>query len=208
MGRIFDFFRSRPQVDSESVDTTAQAEGLVSSEGLGVSVSVGGRKSERPNFFDNETLSFEEVPEHSLMFKECGHEGAQEFKFNIWGNARGKKLKDKCIKQENGVATTDGICPKCYFEKIKKATIRCCLCGNAILPGDGIALYHKSSENIRADTATFVGDSAVGCLLWDCCPSGGFFAGHWTFEGFESAFDVQSAAGKAFSTGQPVITNV
>jgi hypothetical protein len=56
------------------------------------------------------------------------------------------------------------------------------------MPGDGVALYGKGSTGIH-ESATILDDgvSAVGCLRWDCCPSGGFFAGSWTEEGFKPA---------------------
>lgn len=195
-------------VSDEVVDTTAKAKGIISPEGMGVEVSVGGSKSKRPNFFKDETITFKETSDTVAIFNECGHKCSIGFEFNIWGNVNGLKLKSERVKKVNGIETAEGLCPKCYFEKLKQTAIRCCLCGYAILPSDGIALYHKNSNGINKKVATFIGDSAVGCLLWDCCPSGGFFAGHWSFEGFKSAFDGQTGAEKAFSTGKVVIGNI
>lgn len=191
------------------INHTAEVSGIISPGGLGIMASVGNHKSEKLDFFGDETVTFTEIPGQTLMFKECGHQGARAFKFNIWGSINGFELNGEQIKREKGVDTSETLCPKCYFEKIKSATIRCCLCGSAILPGQGVALYHKNSRGINKKVATFVNDNAVGCLLWDCCPSGGFFAGHWTFDGFKSAFnDGQTAVEKAFATGKAVVVNI
>jgi hypothetical protein len=85
---------------------------------------------------------------------------------------------------------------------MKKSAIRCCLCGYGIVEGDGVALYHKNSSGINKEVATFVGDSVVGCLLWDCCPSGGFYAGNWTLDGFKPRFGGRTAAEESFHSGQ------
>ncbi|PJE51318.1 MAG: hypothetical protein COV29_01015 [Candidatus Yanofskybacteria bacterium CG10_big_fil_rev_8_21_14_0_10_36_16] len=200
---------SRGRVSNEISDTTTKAEGIVSPEGMGVLASVGGNKLERPNFFKNNTVTFKETSNKSVTFSECGHQCSLGFEVSIWGNIHGFKFKDERIKKMNGIETAESICPKCYFEKLKQAAIRCCLCGYGILPGDGVALYHKSSKGVNKGVSTFVDDSAVGCLLWDCCPSGGFYAGYWTFEGFKSAFgDNSTGAEKAFTTGQIVSGNI
>ena len=72
------------------------------------------------------------------------------------------------------------VCPNCAIEK----AISCCFCGKQIYPGSPVALYGKDSGGINWEKATKVGDNAIGCLNMDCCPSGGFFAGYWTTEGF------------------------
>lgn len=187
------------------VDTLAETEELMTPGGMSSVASAGGSTSEKPNFFNDETVSMQEISDSPLLFKACGHYGAQRFAFAIWGNKQTLELKDELITQENGTATAKGECPKCFFENAKQFSIRCCLCGYAILPGDGVALYYKSSKGINRETATFINDNAVGCLLWDCCPSGGFFAGHWTFGGFQSAFDGKTAAEKVFSDSEPIV---
>lgn len=200
--------RTTEEKVSTTVDNTAHAGGLVSPEGLRVAASVGGEKSERPNFFDNETIEFKEVSEFVLTFNECGHRGPREFKFDIWGNTHTYTLKPELIKQVDGAEATNGYCPRCFFEEMKKAAIRCCLCGHAILPGEGVALYHKNSKGVNKNVATYVGDSAIGCLLWNCCPSGGFFAGYWTFDGFKPVFGGETASGRALSSGEMIISDV
>ncbi len=95
-----------------------------------------------------------------------------------------------------------------FLEEMKQSAIRCCLCGYGILPGDEVALYHKKSKGIKKDIATFIEDGAVGCLLWDCCLSGAFFAGHWTSQGFRPAFSEGRTAGEeAVSRESPMIIN-
>jgi hypothetical protein len=194
--------KSRLGLGKKSKDTgsAAKTDGLLSPGGMSVFVSVGGSESERPDFFNNNTVEFEELPGRMVLFKKCGHDSSPKLRLNIWGNASEAELEDKFITKEGGRAVAENdVCPKCFFEEVKKSAIRCCLCGYAILPGDGVALYRKDSEGVHKDIATFVGDSAIGCLLWDCCPSGGFFAGHWTSDGFKSLFpDNRTAVEEAF----------
>lgn len=177
-------------------------------KGMSIIASVGTGKSKKINYFENENLLFKENSKMLIVFNECGHMGSKEFEFDIWGNAHKFGLKKEQIKKRDGTSIAEGICPKCYFEKLKQVAIRCCLCGYGILPDDGIALYHKDSNGINSEVATFVGESAIGCLLWDCCPSGGFFAGYWTFNGFKPAFEGQTGAERAFSTRKIIVSNI
>ncbi|OHA70307.1 MAG: hypothetical protein A3D64_00405 [Candidatus Wildermuthbacteria bacterium RIFCSPHIGHO2_02_FULL_49_9] len=214
MGRLLLSFRSwfrfsrKTENEEKSVSTSAKAEGLSSPEDLGVLVSAGESKPKRPNFFDDETIEFKETVGLTLLFRECGHHGPEGFMFNIWGNSKSLKTAPTRITRENGQAHAEGVCPKCYFEQLKQAAIRCCLCGYAILPGDGVALYHKNSKGINKAVITLVDDNAIGCLLWDCCPSGGFYGGHWTAEGFQPGFAGGTMAAEALRSGEPVVTTV
>ena len=108
------------------------------------------------------------------IFKECGHAGSLQAKIEIWGKELGP--------------APDRLCPVCLFVFLKSHTIRCAMCGCGIIPGEAVALYHKSSGGLHLDKATFVRESVIGCLLWDCAPTGAAFAGHWTENGFKSAF--------------------
>lgn len=98
----------------------------------------------------------------------CGHRGIKSFAIRIWGTQVRPAPKRK-----------KAVCPDCSVELIKKEALRCCLCGFPILPGDGIASYNADSVRPKNWDFTAVGGFAVGCMRWDCCPSGGFFSGHW-----------------------------
>lgn len=122
---------------------------------------------------------------------ECGHDGASSFNLHIYGEEMAGVEQDKS-------------CPDCALVSVQKHFIRCALCGLYIGPGDGVVLY-AGSRSIKKETATKVEMGYLGCLRWDCCPSGGFFAGHWTKTGFKSAFIGGTAAGEAMRTGKAVI---
>jgi hypothetical protein len=125
----------------------------------------------------------------------CGHRGPVWFALNTYG-AESKKI---------GSSKT---CPDCTIGILRQMVIRCALCGLPIFPGEGVALYSRASSQYKS-IATKVGKNFIGCLRWECCPSGGFYAGHWTGEnGFRPAYGGDTAVGHAYATGKPVIVNV
>lgn len=129
-----------------------------------------------------------ETSERTAIFTECGHFGARRFELKIFGQEYVYNLSSDHVKMVAGKETVDGTCPSCFIEQIKQAAIRCCVCGEVILPGEHVALYHKDSGAIKEELATFVEDHGVGCLRANCCPSLGFFSGTWTTNGFKSAY--------------------
>lgn len=175
-----------------AVDSTAFSEGIVTPDGMGVLVSVGGEKQVRGNWFDCEpVLRYEPLESELLFYPKCSHVGPRKFKIHGWSEAFGREVPDKYIgpKGKEGKRIVTNIeCPACYAEIVKKSTIRCCFCGGEIMPDDGVALYGKGSTGIH-ESATILedGESVIGCLRWDCCPSGGFFGGYWTEKGFKAA---------------------
>lgn len=122
-----------------------------------------------------------EVLDPEEMLFECGHRGAREILVTLYGETA--LIKGKKFKPEGTM------CPECLLDRLKKISIQCALCGAPILPGESVALYHKESLDVRKEWATYVGNAVIGCLRMVCCPSGGFFAGHWTTEGFQSSFE-------------------
>lgn len=126
---------------------------------------------------------------------DCGHTGPFTFSLSIYGT-------------EFGPFVGSEECADCVLEEAKEIAIRCALCGDAIVPGDPVALYYQGSPGLRLDIATKVDESAVGCLQMDCCPSGGFFAGHWTEQGFVPAFESgRNMVEESFATGEVIISN-
>jgi len=130
----------------------------------------------------------------------CGHRYPRRYKIDFYGDVRAASA-ELLKKRER--------CGDCMAEHLKKVVARCALCGCAILPGEGVAAYADDPEYKEA-WKTRIGrdkDGVIGCLGWDCCPTAGFFSGHWTEEGFRPAYKHGSAMAEAMATGKPVIGN-
>lgn len=164
---------------------------LRTESGLEVVCSVGG--SEKVELETPED-KIELVSSNDQKFiYECGHEGVTDFVISVYGT------KSTIIKKRDK-------CSNCVMDLMKNVTIRCALCGHPIFPGESVALYHKSSKLPYSKVGYQVNDSYIGCLAMGCCPSGGFFAGHWTGKEFRSAFDDGSSiAEQVFKTGQAMV---
>jgi hypothetical protein len=155
-----------------------------------------GNQEEPENFFDKD-LTFEITSEKTARFLKCGHNGPNSGVITVYGHP--------LILEETKKEERDTMCLECTTRRLKEHSIRCSLCGYGIISGNSVALYHKNSGSISLQHATFVNDSAIGCMRWKCCPSYGFFASHWTAKGFRPAFDGGSSiAQEAFRTGKPV----
>lgn len=143
------------------------------------------------NFSDEEKIELLSEPEIKCLG--CGHISPTNFEITFWGKILNMGVNESRIEVIDGVKTIKGICHQCLFEKIKRQSIRCCLCGRAIIPGDSVAVYDYNCNEklIHKDIATFVGDetnpTALGCLFRDCA-DGAFYGGTWTTDGFVSAF--------------------
>lgn len=106
----------------------------------------------------------------------CGHRGPGWFVLDMYGEKTPK------IERRN-------MCPECAILFLKEHVIRCALCGLSISPGEAVALYSRDTKGIHTNIATHVGEQQViGCLRWDCCPCGAFYAGNWSKNGFIPAF--------------------
>jgi len=128
----------------------------------------------------------------------CGHTSWRDFHGVFYGESYGPASKKR------GRDT----CPECVLAKTLSLSIRCALCGLVIMPGAPVALYAGPTSSFRKSCATKHEGQFVGCLRWDCCPSGGFFAGHWDGEKVLPAFDGGNcAAAEALRTGRVVISN-
>ncbi len=130
----------------------------------------------------------------------CGHKAPRRFKIDFYGEVR-EPAKEVLKRRER--------CGPCAAAWLKDISIRCALCGCAILPGEGVAAY-ADDPSYKEAWKTRIGsdkDGVLGCMGWDCCPSGGFFAGHWTLDGFRPAYAHGSAMSEAIATGKPVIGN-
>ena len=87
--------------------------------------------------------------------------------------------------------SSESVCPKCAFEN----AIKCCFCSKKIYPGSPVAVYAISSRGINWEVAVKLDEhQVIGCLRSDCCPSGGFFAGYWTVNGFQHFSERKGAA--------------
>ena len=129
----------------------------------------------------------------------CGHRHAERFTLNMFGET---------FMPKSTTVAKRKLCSECQLERLKKVIIRCAACGFVIWPGEGVAVY-ADSRKFNKDWKTTIGDGkkkgVIGCLRWDCCPSGGFFAGHWMGDHFESAFEGGTAVAEVFRTGKPLI---
>ena len=145
----------------------------VTSSGFGVFVQAGDIPD--PTKLPKATGEIIVVPKGWGLFQKkysCGHRGPRRFAFNAYGVEVGYNNQEK-------------LCPACALDLAYREIIQCSLCGLSIVPGSPVALYDASSPDLRKDGITFVGEFAIGCLRWNCCPCGGFFSGHWTRDGFE-----------------------
>lgn len=96
----------------------------------------------------------------------CGHRGPRAFKVNVFG-AVSRRIRQRAR------------CPDCFLEHEAKRTAKCACCGLPIMHGDPVALYVPVPAMKYLAGASQVDGAVVGCLRWDCAPTGGFFAGHW-----------------------------
>ena len=133
-------------------------------------------------------VELEEVSATTLIFTKCGHTGPAHFRIKIWDDTLEFKVPESVIKKSGTKEHVAGICPECFAVKIGQTAIRCCKCGKTILIDDPVSLYPKGSDVVNNDIAEYAEEYAIGCLRIECCPSGGFFAGHWTTIGFKPAF--------------------
>lgn len=165
----------------------------------GMQVIATTREEPPPRPEPTDTLACAEESGRKAKFA-CGHAAPRKFKIDFYGEVREPQaaLLKKRLR-----------CGPCEAERLKKVSIRCALCGRAILPGDGVAAYMDDPEYKEA-WKTRIGsgkDGVLGCLYTDCCPSGGFFAGHWTEEGYKPAHAHGTALAEAMATGKIVISN-
>jgi hypothetical protein len=129
---------------------------------------------------------------------ECGHDGPTEYVGVFFGlemqpSEEALKAREKC--------------PNCIVELMREDAIHCALCGLPIFRGEPVALYGGPKSAFRKEKGWVVKHhgQAVGCVRWGCCPSGGFFAGHWDGKAVHSAFQHGSAAAEALATGKMVV---
>jgi len=152
---------------------------------------------------DGETVRIINAHERRHTYK-CGHEDSIYFEISVFGSVLG-------MKQES--FQTDE-CGACTLKSTGLDTsIRCCMCGHPIMPGDGIALYsgfNKPDKQAWKTPYVMVANEKrwIGCLNMNCCPSGGFFGGHFTKDGIRSAFGGNVAAVEALQSGKLVIGNI
>lgn len=101
-------------------------------------------------------------------------------------------------------------CMLCRFKDQFEAAITCAYCDDVIFRGDPVSTYFPASELPEGfmEHATRTPMGFVGCMGWDCCPTGGFFAGHWVGNGVRSPFSTGTAATEALHSGDMVISDI
>jgi hypothetical protein len=97
------------------------------------------------------------------------------------------------------------------FFRIKTVqSIPCARCGEEIHPGDAVASYRMEKAAAQEGAFRTPKGSYLGCMRMSCCPSGGFFSGHWLGHnrgGFSPMYDGGSAVSEAFRTGKVIVMN-
>lgn len=142
------------------------------------------------------TDRFEAVPKSDKKVRyRCGHDGWKDYIGHFYGEE---------MEPMKGILKSRKKCPDCQVAEMKEVTRRCALCGLPIMPGSPVALYAGPASSFTKEWTTKVARYAMGCMRWDCCPSGGFFAGHWTGKEFRSAFDAGSAVAEVMASGQTI----
>lgn len=97
-------------------------------------------------------------------------------------------------------------CTLCRFKDQLEAAIACAFCKGVIYRGEPVSIcmpVGKLPEGFRA-RATQTPSGFVGCMSEDCCPTSGFFAGHWVGNGVRTSFSTGTAA---FHSGDITILN-
>ena len=188
---IIVIFRMNARADArrhQSIITHTPDPDIVGPAGERVVVSVGPECRSLPTPHD--TVSLVQQSAETVLC-ECGHHGPASYSIDAYGTVF------------SGI-NNHRWCPDCLIFMFQEKATRCALCGHVICPGDGVALYGDDSGALTyKHVSTKVGDAFVGCMRWDCCPSGGFFAGHWTEEGFQSAFVVTGELTHPDMLGKP-----
>jgi hypothetical protein len=131
----------------------------------------------------------------------CGHDYATKFGHDFYGERR---------EVADDYAATREKCGDCMLAEIKLLIIRCCACGRVIMPGGPVAAYGDEGK-FKKEWSTKLpdGKTVLGCMRWECCPSGAFFAGHWSSKGFRPAFGEHlSLLSQVVATGKPVVVRV
>lgn len=128
--------------------------------------------------------------EGELTEYQCGHQYASLFAINAYGYI---------MRPTQGYWDERERCGDCEIKMFEQKTRRCGRCGHVIMPGNGVATYdvHSSFEQKPGVEIIDHQDgsrSAMGCLRMRCCPSGGFYSGHWTGTKFEPAFPDNSSS--------------
>jgi hypothetical protein len=157
--------------------------GLKTPKGMGITAQAGDLAQPDKLPLSHGNMLVKEASETTRKYA-CGHEGPEWYVLDVYG-------------QETVKIEKKDLCPECKMADYKKYVIRCAACGLPIAPDQSVALYANNTEFFDQSIVTKVGDSVIGCMRWNCCPSGGFYAGNWTEEGFKSAFDGDTAAEQA-----------
>ncbi|MBI4437612.1 hypothetical protein HY631_01535 [Candidatus Uhrbacteria bacterium] len=103
-------------------------------------------------------------------------------------------------------------CILCQFAEPFAAAIECACCHHVIFRGDPVSAYFFTGETppkgFDEARATRTRNGFVGCMGWECCPTSGFFAGHWTTEGILTPFSTGSLAAQALVEGNIVVSDI
>ena len=123
-----------------------------------------------------------------LRFTRCSHLGPQTYVIYLW---EGDEYIEFDIKKDlregtDGILEKDALCATCILKDISSKSIRCCVCGKHISPGDSVALYIFDRKFKKERTTIFEGQ-AIGCLRSSCVAAD--YCGSWTGTTIKLAFN-------------------
>lgn len=137
--------------------------------------------------------------DETLVRYKCGHDGWKDFEANFYG-MRVSPTKDLLERRLD--------CPDCMTRAMRTAVARCCACGHAILPGDGVVAYGVSETTPKEWITPLPDGRAIGCLRMACCATPALYVGKWNGKNVDFIYDGgRTAAEECFATGKPIINN-
>jgi hypothetical protein len=107
----------------------------------------------------------------------CGHRDVRRFTVMFFGKELRLRWKWYAKRPR---------CCVCEAEKLRREAIRCVICGDSILPGEGVCLYvirHPMPKHAVTVKTPDGSAATVGCLRMSCADGGFSYGGNWSAEG-------------------------
>jgi len=160
-------------------------------------------------------MPFQIVPttdDQPFLVAECGHKVWRRQRLEFPGEGTLESKENKAIPSAekpwwmsqilwNRRYPIPNECDACRFEKLFVSTILCVRCRCPIMYGDPVSVYMPSilPEDFDDSYTAHVKGGFIGCMGGYCCPTGGFYAGHWNGDGVLSPYGAGSAAAECFA---------
>jgi len=145
-----------------------------------------------------------------IIKAQCGHDRYEHDRFQINDQFLDTSPKPRFTAwqwwRSQRLGWRPKLCQNCEGERSFQEIIVCAMCGEPIFVNNPVSTYGirgGTDENLPwLKYATRLADSPdifVACLGMNCCPSAGFFAGHWNGSGVVSLYRTGTAAGDMLS---------